>query len=148
MVENEETRDRNCNFFIVHRCHGSERRLNGNSYRSFWMLVLISANVHRHSSRRHRAFSDHPNIPFIRLSGKFLSFYEEIIDAQRLFVLYYFVELRTIHFVLSRQTSRHFTHLVSRLYVCERKTLFGQPNTIDRTIAKRQTNVFFTLPSY
>ena len=35
----------------------------------------------------------------IRLSEKCLSFYEEII---MFFVLYYFVELRTIHFVMSR----------------------------------------------
>ena len=61
----------------------------------------------------------------IRLSGNFLSFYEEIIEAQGFFVLYYFVELCTNHFIILfiiyehiyslRQTPRHFTDLVSRL---------------------------------
>ena len=35
----------------------------------------------------------------IRSSERFLSSYEEIIDAQRFLDLYYFAELRTIHFI-------------------------------------------------
>ena len=42
----------------------------------------------------------------IRLSEKFLSFYEEIIEAQRFF----------FYIILSDYTPRHFTDLVSRLY--------------------------------
>ena len=42
----------------------------------------------------------------IRLSQKFLSFYKEIIDAPRSFVLYYFIELRMIHFVVIEQNER------------------------------------------
>ena len=37
----------------------------------------------------------------IRLSEKFLSFYKEITNAQHLYYLYYFIELRMVDFVLS-----------------------------------------------
>ena len=74
----------------------------------------------------------------IRLSEKFLSFYEEIINARRFF--FYIIlsnYVRSVLFCRDRhrdisQTCFHVcikTHCCKK-HVCERKTLFGQPNTL------------------
>ena len=74
----------------------------------------------------------------IKLSEK-LSFYKEIIDAQRSFVLYFYISsnyVRSILFCRDKhrdisQTRFHVCIKVHRgkKHVCERKTLFGQPNS-------------------
>ena len=71
----------------------------------------------------------------IRLSEKFLSFYEEIIDAQRFL---FYISLSNILFCWDkyRDISQTWFHVCMKMHcckkhVCERKTLFGQPNSCE-----------------
>ena len=71
----------------------------------------------------------------IRLSEKFLSFYEEIIDAQRsLFYIILSKYVRSILFCRDKQRdiSQTWFRVCTKVHcckkhVCERKTLSGQP---------------------
>ena len=75
----------------------------------------------------------------IRLSEKFLSFYEEIINAQRF--LFYIILSNYVRFILScwdkhRDISQTWFHVCMNVHrfkkhVCERKILFGQPNMLN-----------------
>ena len=77
------------------------------------------------------------DVTIIWLSEKFLSFYEEIIDAQRL--LFYIILSNYVRSILfcrdkHRDISQTCFHVCMKVHccekhVCERKTLFGQPNT-------------------
>ena len=71
----------------------------------------------------------------IRLSEKFLSFYEEIIDAQGF--LFYIILLNYLRSILfcwdkHRDISRTWFHVCMKVHckkhICERKTLPEQPN--------------------
>ena len=76
----------------------------------------------------------------IGLSGKFLSFYEEIIEARRFsFHIILSSYVRSILFCWDkhRDISQTWFHLCTKVhccrkYVCERKTLFGEPNMSGR----------------
>ena len=73
----------------------------------------------------------------IRLSEKFLSLYEEVIDALRF--LFYIILSNCVRSTLfrwdkHRDISRPWFHVCTKVHccknhVCERKTLSGQPNT-------------------
>ena len=65
-------------------------------------------------------------ILYIRLSENFLSFYEEIIDAQG-FLFYIILSnyVRSIFFCWNKHRD-----ISQTFHVCERKTLFEQPNIL------------------
>ena len=64
------------------------------------------------------------NNQYIRLSQKFLSFCNEIINAQH---LDYFIELCTIHFVLLKQ-KENVQNVVLLLFPYKTKEIFARPN--------------------
>ena len=80
----------------------------------------------------------------IRLSEKFLSFYEELIDAQRF--LFYIILSNYVRPILlcwdkHRDISQTWFHVCVKVHCCkeyvsERKTLFGQANIIAKYFYK------------
>ena len=107
----------------------------------------------------------HMNLPYlqrnpcIRLSGKFFSFYMEIIDAQH-FLFYIILSNYARAILFSRDKHRDISqtwfHVCTKVHCCkkhvrERKTLSGQPNTIKTsmnfTVSSIHSNLF-SLPRY
>ena len=87
----------------------------------------------------------------IRLSEKFLSFYEEIIDVQC--ILFYIILSNYVGSILfcwdkRRDISQIWFHVCMKVHcckkhVCERKILFGQPNIFIHCNTKRNSGNFF-----
>ena len=100
----------------------------------FHLFLRISSNRDIVDSREHE---NEQRYYYIRLSEKFLSFYKEITDAERF--LFYSILSNYVRSILlcwdkHSEISQTWFHVCTKVHcckkhVCERKTLFGQPNT-------------------
>ena len=98
---------------------------NGNVLKRICRYICIPSNVKLLFTGK-----EWKKIRNIRLSEKFLSFHEEIIDNR--FILFCRIMYDTFCYVKINTVTFHrfgFAFVCCKKHICERKTFFGQPNT-------------------